>query len=78
MSKQKVKGGELIHVDISRWCSAKPGQKRDLIFECHLHKAIWWQRLQLAWTLLIGKAIHLKMAGDRMKIGDRVVSEIEL
>lgn len=78
MNKQNVNGGQVIHLDISKHCSHKPKERRELIFECHLHKAIWWQRFQLAWTLILGKPIHLKMGGECFRIGDRLVTEIEL
>ena len=78
MNKQNVKGGQVIHLDITRHCTSRPAQKRDLVFECHLHKAVWWQRIKLAFHLLIGKPIHLVMGGERMRMGDRIVSEIEL
>lgn len=77
MSKQKVKGGEVIHIDIGRHCTSK-SEKRDVIFECHLHRAIWHQRWRMAFSLMFGWPIHLVMTGVDLRVRDRRVSEIEL
>ena len=78
MSKQKTQDGVLLHFDVGRHCSSKPKEKRELIYELHLHKAIWKQRWAMALSLIRGKPIHLVMGGVDIRVGDRRIAEIEL